>query len=208
MESTASTDIKNAACALFRTPFETFMDHGPGAGASRTISCGAVGAMFAHVLSTRVEASAFGNGALERATKFVEVAGPYVASTEFKRVIDYIVKEPTVSLDLPMLMEDIVVEIYKRKTQLELDDLTAAIKKAHGRFIDEMSIEFNQIEDREGALLHDDLQDPRSAVEYLKSEYHSTWRNNRDFEWIAKDMPDFRREYAKLNSRYTQYWYC
>jgi hypothetical protein len=134
---------------------------------------------------------------------FVALTGPYVASTEFKRVIDYIVKEPWVSpsLGTSLSIDDVVVQIFQFKAGLELEDLVASVQRAYGRFIDEMSIEFNQIEEREGELLHEELHDPKSALEFLKSQYHSSWRNEKDFCWIAKDMIDVRREYAKLSVR-------
>ena len=187
--------------ALFRAPFETFVDyHSNG---STVQPCDEfVGDVFARYLALALSTHEFGKGlgfrTLDRAKAFVELAGPFVASTEFERVADYIAREPLV-LPLP-IAEDLIIDIYARKARLELEDVAAAVRKAHGRFIAEMSIEFNQIEEREGALIREHLQEPGPAVEYLKSRFHNTWRNVRDFNWIGKSMPDVRREYAKLDT--------
>jgi hypothetical protein len=66
----------------------------------------------------------------------------------------------------------------------------------HERFIREMAIEFNQVVDADYYVeaYRSKERTMEEIVEALKSEYYSTWRNKKDFEWIAT-LTDYTDEY-------------
>ena len=185
--------------AMFEAPFSTYTDFSPIRSSVR-LNCRGVGAKFARIIS-QVDSDAFSAGAHERALKFVDAAGPYVASTEISRVLRYILKEQGTLEVLEAIMPfDIAHEVVA----IEFRDLVSRVVVARGRFVREMCIEYNQIELQETFDVFEsqyDLDRVTEAVEHLKAEYHSIWRNNRDFEWIAKDWPDVRMEYKALDRR-------
>lgn len=81
-----------------------------------------------------------------------------------------------------------------------LSDIIDESKSQSTRYIHEMTIEYNQIEDRQELVSKYEQGESLAAIlETLKGNYHSTWRNERDFEWIAKDEPDYDSEYASLH---------
>ena len=173
--------------------------------------CHPVGAKFARIIA-QVDVHAFSAGAVERASAFVDAAGPYVASTEISRVLRYILSgagradddTEAVAVIEALLPPDSAQEVVARRAYVEFRDQVAAVVGARGRFVREMCSEYNHIELQETFDVLESLEDLErvtEAVEHLKAEYHSTWRNDRDFEWIAKDWPDVRMEYRALDRR-------
>ena len=91
----------------------------------------------------------------------------------------------------------------------DFDAIKVESERFHERFIREMAIEFNQVPDADdyvksfnmGEIMLDEI------VECLKSEYYSTWKNKKDYNWIAT-LSDFTgayivEEYAKLEARFS-----
>ena len=198
--------------AMFEAPFSTYEDFAPRASNPERCNCHPFGAKFARIIA-QVDVHAFSAGAVERASAFVDAAGPYVASTEISRVLRFILRGASsrggedaeaVAVVEALLPPDMAKEVVARRANVEFRDLVAGVVGARGRFVREMCIEYNHIELQETFDVLESLDDLArviEAVEHLKSECHSAWRNNRDFEWIAKDRPDVRMEYRALDRR-------
>ena len=97
-----------------------------------------------------------------------------------------------------ILPKDVYNHIMEEKTLEELKDLC----EEHSiRYIKEMTIEYNQIEKREELikLYVDKTHSIDYILELLKEKYYSKWGNEKDFIWIAKNEPDYIKEYDALN---------
>ena len=86
------------------------------------------------------------------------------------------------------------------------DAIKAKSEAFHERFIREMAIEFNQVPDADGYVESFNMGEITldEIVECLKSEYYSTWKNEKDYVWIAS-LSDYTdayiiKEYAKLDA--------
>jgi hypothetical protein len=146
----------------------------------------------------------FGNqDVIERAIKVKDF---YVASTVVDNVIDYIIKvdEEKSSViidkyDLPKIIADIIVELA------DFSHLKELVDKHHYRFIREMAIEYDQVYDGTGEQIIEQIKNNEKSVEeafeLLKALCYSTWRNERDFVYIARspDEEYIAAEYAKLS---------
>lgn len=204
--------MRDAIVRMFEAPYRTFDDPSPSmveSPSARRLDCEPVGARFARIVS-RVSPGAFGAGAADRAASFVEAAGPFVASTDTSRVLRHILgrhRERSArasSSALEVLPPDVTRAVADLLDRMEFDDLVACVVGSRARFVAEMCIEFNHVElvpelVDELCVRADGRAGVVKIVEDLKSMYHGTWRNARDFEWIAKDPIDVRKEYLNLD---------
>lgn len=124
----------------------------------------------------------------------------YITSAMIDKVVTYIT---TIDYDKMLAMfpfpQDIVNQIMEEKLFREIID-ASEMRASHIRYIKEMTIEFNMIEDRDEFLeMYNQGSSLGSILEILKERFHSTWRNEKDFAWIAKDEPDYDKEYAAID---------
>ena len=96
-----------------------------------------------------------------------------------------------------ILPNDVYIRIMQEKTLLEFET------SCNIRYIKEMTIEYNQIEKRDELIkLYSDGKTLDYIIELLKGKYYSSWGNDKDYEWIAKDLPDYDEEYKLLELYY------
>ena len=150
--------------SLFFKEYITFTDNRPGE--SWISTCYPVGATLAIALTEQ--------GLIDdpRALPF---ANKHVPKTLFSCVIEHIRNTESV-------FEIMCVTLDKPEHQV--------------RFIKEMAIEFNLVcvMDELVAEYEDGTMTMSAILEYLKQEYHGSWKNQKDFEWIAS-MCDFTQKY-------------
>ena len=75
------------------------------------------------------------------------------------------------------------------------ESIEAKSKGFHERYIREMAIEFNQVGQADDYVKSLGESSMEEIVEEIKSSYYSSWKNEKDYEWIASLM-DFTDEYV------------
>jgi hypothetical protein len=126
----------------------------------------------------------------------------YITSTMIDQVIAYIAAFDYDTSEVEAVFpfpQDIMNQIMEEKLFCEIIDANE-MRASHIRYIKEMTIEFNMIEDRDEFLeMYNQGSSLGSILEILKERFHSTWRNEKDFAWIAKEEPDYDKEYAAID---------
>jgi hypothetical protein len=175
------------------------VDIGPSA--THLLQCEPVGARLYYRLA-EYSSEEFVKGTVSRAHLVEDV---YPSIILVPSIIDFIFHpRDQVQNVLPVLPE-LADMIMNKKEHYEALDIASRSASLHQRFIKEMAIEFNQTvrgDELTRKYLNKDLS-MQEIIEDLKSEFHSSWRNSRDFEWIAS-LSDFDEvyidaEYAKLD---------
>jgi hypothetical protein len=157
METTTPTDAPHEKIrTMFEAPFSAYDEFSPRISSPQRLRCHPVGAKFARIIA-QVDASAFSAGAVDRASAFVDAAGPYVVSTEISNVMRYILSGTSrpragddadavtvISTLLPMdIAHEVVKMVVERRARDDFRDLVARVVRARGRFVREMCIEYN-----------------------------------------------------------------
>lgn len=99
------------------------------------------------------------------------------------------------------------VKLYLLEGTPTREEIEEKSKSYHERYVREMAIEFNQVKSADGYVcyLRRGVTTLAEIVEDMKANYYSSWKNEKDPEWIAS-LSNYTddyivKEYARLNHR-------
>lgn len=200
-----STPVKKI-CEIFEERFAVYKDIGPGKSTFKKASPLTTDFFIKKDSSCEKHSSVLHGGYLNGATLSyaIEIAGGPGGCVTFTE--DSVTRAEQIKdlfIASPMFKD--VRHYLLGEEGLDKDGLEAKSVALRERFIREMAIEFNQVKVAnkyvisvmEGDSTLDDV------LEEMKSEYYSSWKNQKDYEWIAS-LPHYTenyivREYAKLD---------